>query len=203
MGAACAWPQGHALANSWERSFNNSHALVLFPVNSVWFPYNWSVTSLSFNGKPPSTVGAANRGCRSNPLRRKAVPEAVLNSYVVRSLRFWSSSRYCAAILCHREWYGPSWEDVGEDSRRRMSICVCINCWTSCLIEEDGAVAIKTPHPKSPRVPCCQSVTQPRQPQSCRGHDTRLTVVGNRSFRVLQSNKKWRSRNSHSARNLQ
>ena len=29
---------------------------------------------------------------------------------------------------------------------------------------------------------------------------TRLTVVGNRSFQTLQSNKKWRSANQHSAR---
>src|ERR1017187_9543490 len=48
---------------------------------------------------------------------------------------------------------------------------------------EAGSVTIKLSVRNRPRVSCCQSVTQPKTTlESCRGHDTRLNVVKNRSF---------------------
>jgi hypothetical protein len=175
----------------------------LFPVNSVWFPCNGSVTSLSFNGKPPSTVGSSKPGM------------AVESSQTQGS---GSSSRFVrdtvSAVLVklpvqRHDSLPPRmvWPKLGGCRGRFETQDVNLRLHQLLDFVPDGR-GRDCRHKNSPS----QKVREFPVASPSRSHDDHRVVGvmihdsrlwGNRSFRVLQSNTKWRSRNSHSARNLQ
>ena len=85
----------HALAKSGRIFSTTAMRLASFLASSVWFPFNIVSTSWPFiESRHPAVGPIKPRGWRFHPLKRKDLQEAVLNSYLIRSLRIWPSSLF-------------------------------------------------------------------------------------------------------------